>query len=233
MNAPRHLPYEIQPDQNRFHFYETHWKKCALELLRKHHPPGDGLTLLDYGCGRGESLEIFGNAGYQMTGADVDPKCVEVSRQHGNAVLLDPNDPCSQFGEKSFDFVTCFHVLEHVDNPREVLNALARIARKGVLLAVPNLCNLTGMLRRNVHWEAVNEGHLQSWDHAHFQSLLQRHCGFELVEWGFDATILPVFNRFGPRMLGQKNLIRLETGLFLRLFPFHGISVLGLFKVVS
>lgn len=233
MITSRHLPYEIDPDRNRFHYYETHWKKCALELLMKHHMPGKSSTVLDYGCGRGETLEIFGSAGYQVTGTDVDPKCVEVSCQHGNAVILDPNDPCSQFGEKSFDFITCFHVLEHVDNPREVVRSLARIARKGAVLAVPNLGNLIGLFRRQIQWDSVNEGHLQSWDHAHFQSLLQRHCGFELVEWGYDATILPVFNRFGPRLLGQKNLIRLETGLFRRLFPFHGLSVLGLFKVTE
>jgi SAM-dependent methyltransferase len=231
MNASRHLPYQIDPEHNRFHYYETHWKKCALELLRKHYPPQAGTSLLDYGCGRGEALEIFGSAGYQVTGADVDPTCVEVSRQHGNAVVLNPDDPCSQFGEKSFDFVTCFHVLEHVDNPREVVSALSRIARKGAVFAVPNLSTLTRMFSRKVYMEAVNAGHLQSWDHAHFQSLLQRHCGFELVEWGFDATILPVFNRFGPKWLGQDKLIRLETGLFRRLFPFHGHSVLGIFKV--
>jgi SAM-dependent methyltransferase len=230
MNPPRHLPYEINPDNNRFHYYETYWKHCALNLLLKHHAPRDSTTILDYGCGRGEALQIFGDAGYQVTGTDVDPKCVEYSNQYGNAVVLDYKDPLNQFGEDSFDYVTCFHVLEHVENPLAVIQALSKIARKGAVFAVPNLCHLSNIFRRKIYWEAINEGHLQSWDHAHFQSLLTRHGGFELEEWGFDATLLPIVNRFGPGLLGQKNLIRLETGLFRRLFPFHGISVLGLFK---
>jgi SAM-dependent methyltransferase len=233
MSEPRHLPYEINPDENRFHYYETYWKHCALELLMKHHPPSDSTTILDYGCGRGEALEIFGAAGYKVTGADVDPKCVEFSSKHGESVILDYKDPLSQFGEKSFDYITCFHVLEHVENPLEVVRALSQIARKGAVFAVPNLCQLSNLFRRTVYWEAINEGHLQSWDHGHFQSLLERHGGFELEEWGFDVTLLPIVNRFGPKLLGQRNLIRLETGLFRRLFPFHGISVLGLFRVKS
>jgi 2-polyprenyl-3-methyl-5-hydroxy-6-metoxy-1,4-benzoquinol methylase len=168
MTDPRHLPYEIQPNLNRFHYYETHWKKCGLQLLLKYFPPGENSTVLDYGCGRGEVLEIFGGAGYQVTGTDVDPKCIEVSSRKGHAVILDPHDPCSQFGEKSFDFITCFHVLEHVDNPKRIAESLARIARKGVVFAVPNLRNLTGILRRKIQIESINEGHLQGWDHAHF-----------------------------------------------------------------
>ena len=44
-----------------------------------------------------------------------------------------------QFGENSFDVVSCFHVLEHVPRPMETLHALSKIARKYVLFAVPNL----------------------------------------------------------------------------------------------
>jgi len=230
---PKHLPYQIDPARNRFHYYENYWKHCGLKLLSKHVPVTPGTSILDYGCGRGEALEIFGAPGYSVTGTDADPKCVEIAGRHGPSVLLDLADPVGQFGEKSFDVVICFHVLEHVDNPKLVATQLGRIARKAVVVAVPNLCNLTGLFRRNANYEVVNEGHLQSWDHGHFQSMMERHAGLELVEWGFDTTILPVFNRFAPKFLGQKGTIWLETQIFPKLFPFHGISVLGLFRPKS
>ena len=79
----------------------------------------------------------------------------------------------------------------------------------------------------------VNEGHLQSWDHAHFRNLAEKHCGLRIVAWGFDATILPVFSELAKRLFGNKTAIRLETGLFRRMFPYNGISVIALMEPAS
>src|SRR5688572_28505184 len=87
MNRPRHLPYEIDSTKNRFHYYETLWEQRGLELLARHLSP-KGQSILDYGCGRGEALRIFSEAGYRMTGTDADPECVRLSSEHGSAVLL-------------------------------------------------------------------------------------------------------------------------------------------------
>jgi hypothetical protein len=61
-------------------------------------------------------------------------------------------------------------------------------------------------------------------------NLAERHCGLKLVEWGADATILTFFSNWSQKILGTKATIRLETGLFRRLFPYLGVSVLGLFR---
>lgn len=228
----RHLPYEINEQTNRFHYYETLWKKRGLDLLLKHCDPR-GKTLLDYGCGRGESLSLAREAGFTARGADVDPKCVELASRHGEACELNILDPLAQFGRKSVDVVTCFHVLEHVDNPKSVLGAIAKIAKSHVVIAVPNLRYLHRTFRRTIDLGGVNEGHLQSWDHWHFLNLAENHCGLKLVEWGTDATQLPLLSNVAQKVLGTKATIRLETGIFRKLFPFHGISILGLFKPVE
>ena len=227
---PKHLPYELRPSEDRSHYYETHWKQISLELLIKH-CPARGLTVLDYGSGRGETVQIFGDAGFKVTGADVDPECVKLSSRFGAAVVLDPQDPVRQFGRKSYDIVTCFHVLEHVDSPKKTLNELSQIAREYVVLAVPNLRYLNRLFSRDIDVRFVNEGHLQSWDHWHLRSLAERHCGLQFVDWGFDATRLPLAGNLAAKLFGQRVAIALETGLFRRLFPFHGISVIGLFRV--
>lgn len=202
---PKHLPYEIDPQKNRNHYYETYWKIVGLNLLKKHFPEDSGASMLDFGCGR-------------------------ISATHGKSVQLDINDPLGQFGENSFDYVVCYHVLEHVPTPIETIGILSKIARKGVVIAVPNLHTLTRLFSRGSSVPSVNEGHLQSWDHGHLQNLAERHGDLELIEWGFDTTILPVFNRFGPALIGQRGMIWLETKVFPKLFPFHGLSVLGLFR---
>jgi SAM-dependent methyltransferase len=230
--APKHLPYEIDPSKSRFHYYETLWKRVALGLLQKHCDL-PGKTLLDYGCGRGETLDIFGAAGMAVTGTDTDPECVRIASRFGKTVPLNPADPLSQFGPKSFDVITCFHVLEHVPSPIQTLSQLRQITRSYVVLAVPNLRFLRWMFQRKFELSFVNEGHLQGWDHWHFRNLAERHCGLELVEWGSDATILPVFSDAAEKLFGQRATIALETGLFRKVFPYHCLSIIGLFRVRS
>jgi SAM-dependent methyltransferase len=224
----RHLPYEINPEKNRFHYYETLWKHVGVDLLKKHYRT-EGKSLLDYGCGRGETMELAAREGMKPTGTDLDPECVRLASKFGTSCMLNADDPLTQFGPKSFDVITCFHVLEHVPNPRETLQALGQIARDYVVLAVPNLRFLYWTFKRQFDVNMVNEGHLQGWDHWHFRNLAERHCGLELIEWGTDATILPMSGLM-LRLMGPKMTIKLETGPFRKLFPYHGISVLGLFK---
>jgi SAM-dependent methyltransferase len=227
----QHLPYQIDPARNRSHFYEGLWKQRGLELLTEHMVPA-GQSVLDYGCGRGEAIELFSRAGFRVTGTDADPECVRLASMQGEAKVLNVTDPVGQFGEKSFDAVICFHVLEHVDNPKEVLGSLAKIARQYVLIAVPNLRNLIWFFKgeTSIRNQAINEGHLQGWDHWHFLNLAERHCGLSLVGWTHDATILPIFNRFVQPCFGIKAAIWLETRVFARLLPFWSISVIGLFR---
>lgn len=224
-----HLPYRIDPKTNRHHFYEQNWKICARDLLRNHvHPPG---TLLDWGCGRGESLPLFAEDGWSVRGADMDPQCVQLSKNQGYAVdLVRTEIPTDAFSPASFDVVLCLHVLEHVDGPKKVLQGLVNVSKRHVLLGVPNARTLQEPFCRKVELAKVNEGHLQIWDHAHLLNLAERHCGLRLVSWAFDATILPFFARLATSSLFRPWLIRLETGLFRDFFPFHGITCLGLFE---
>ena len=228
--APKHLPYEIDPSRHRFHYYENLWKRIGLGLLQQHYDVR-GKTLLDYGCGRGEALNLFAEAGMLATGTDTDPECVRIASHSGRALLLDTNDPLGQFGTKSYDVISCFHVLEHVPSPVQTLNHLREIARSYVVLAVPNLRFLNWMFHRKFELSFVNEGHLQGWDHWHFRNLAERHSGLDLVEWGSDATILPLFSETAQRLFGQRFAMQLETGIFRKLFPYHCLSVIGLFKV--
>jgi SAM-dependent methyltransferase len=227
-----HIPYVVNEERDRNHFFENHWKRVALKLLSTHESNLQGLTLLDYGCGRGETLGYARGYGMESFGLDVDPECVRVAGQHGKAQILDLGRAAEQVGIASHDVVTCFHVLEHVDNPKEVLTMLGQAARRYVLTAVPNLRQINNLRRPGRETLRVNEGHLQSWDHAHFRNLAENHCGLRIISWGFDATILPVASELCKRLFGIKATLKLETGLFKRWFPYNGNSVIALMEPV-
>jgi len=150
------------------------------------------------------------------------------SSEFGPSSVLDVKDPLAQFGENSFDVVTCFHVLEHVPCPVETLSILSKIARKHVLLAVPNLSRFRDLLRTRRWVGAVNEGHLQSWDHSHFKNLAENYCDLKVVEWGHDAVVIPPFSNLISRIMGEKMAMKFELGLFRKLYPFACVSVMCL-----
>lgn len=228
-----HLPYAVDEQHDRHHFYENHWKRVALNLLVQHAGNVSGWRLLDYGCGRGETMEYAARLGLIPFGLDSDPRCVELSSKFGGATLLDIPNAARQVQPASYDVVACFHVLEHVENPKETLPMLGRAATKYVLVAVPNLQKIPNLRKPHTPPPKINEGHLQSWDHAHFRNLAEVHCGLELVAWAHDATLVPVASEFVRRVFGTKAVITLETGLFRRLFPFWGISIIALLRPCS
>lgn len=230
-NAVRHLPKHIDESKDRFHHYETLWKKVGLDLLERHVGPLEGLSLLDYGCGRGETLRMAADRGMIPVGTDVDEECVGLSQAHGDAVLLEQlRNPLLQFGEGSFDIVTCFHVLEHVEDPKSVLTALGRISRRYVVVAVPNLRALPKPRYFRNEPRPVNEGHLQGWDHAHFRNLAERHCGLNLIAWGHDQVRVPILSPLAAKIGGDKLAILLETGILLRMLKFHCTSIIALLE---
>jgi hypothetical protein len=145
--------------------------------------------------------------------------------------VLDLSDPVLQLGQKAYDVVTCFHVLEHVPSPVTTLGHLSQMARRYVLLAVPNGGLMPDFLRPSRNCREINEGHLQNWDHSHLLNLAERHCGLKLVEWAFDHVRLPIISDLMAKVFGDKAAMSMETGMFRRLFPYQSTSIIGLFKV--
>jgi hypothetical protein len=137
----------------------------------------------------------------------------------------------------SFRVWFCFSPPILSDEPRENHPTLFNysrdisIARKYALLAVPNLSAFHDLLRPSKWFYPVNEGHLQSWDHAHFKNLVERHGNLEVIDWAFDTVIIPPISNIIVRFFGQKIAIRLETGLFKRIHPYASLSMIALASI--
>jgi hypothetical protein len=101
-------------------------------------------------------------------------------------------------------------------------------------VAVPNLARFPNLGRLWREPAYVNSGHLQSWDHAHFRTLAELHCGLKVVAWGYDALIVSPLDRLLLLFLGQATGNRLlkflETRIFNRLLPYACTSVIALME---
>ena len=118
------------------------------------HPLVPGGALVDLGCGSGRYLDLMRALGWcRVVGVDTSPAAVRQARDvlGLEAHLGDVRD--LRLPEGSFDAVTMSHMLEHVDDPAEVLAEARRITRRGgrIAIEVPNVRSLSSRLLGS-HW---------------------------------------------------------------------------------
>ena len=116
------------------------YHKRILDLAQK---DWKGKKILDVGCGTGEFLAELQKKGCEVWGIDFDPIAIRVGRKHfllKNLYAM----PINKFFEATplpiFDCITCFEVIEHVDNPKQLLlNLVAHIKPAGkIFLSTPS-----------------------------------------------------------------------------------------------
>lgn len=135
-----------------------------------------GRHLLDVGCERGYFLELA-SRDFSVSGVEADVNTSAYARSRGLDVFTGTLHEAHYPGE-SFDVVTAFHFLEHVDQPLAELREMFRVLRPGGLLVVetPNIRTIWFHLLRS-RWRQF------IWDHYYFFdpqtiSLLLREAGF-------------------------------------------------------
>lgn len=108
-----------------------------LDFIAAHAPPG---RFLDVGCGAGWSTFLAAARGYDSTGVDLNPRAFEpppgprLRLEYGSGTDL-------PFDDESFDAVGAYQTLEHVSDPRQMLNEMVRVTRPGGIVCIvgPNL----------------------------------------------------------------------------------------------
>jgi len=134
--------YHLSPDKLQSDFASVRFKR-EVKLLRRFCPSG---SILDVGCSTGAFLHRlktgFG-AAYDVLGMDVPGPALDYARTLGIAVI-ETGFLEHDFGERDFDAVTFWAVLEHVDRPRLFLNKAASVLRTGghCFILVPNARSL-------------------------------------------------------------------------------------------
>jgi 2-polyprenyl-3-methyl-5-hydroxy-6-metoxy-1,4-benzoquinol methylase len=95
-----------------------------------------GARLLEVGCGMGTDLLQFARGGARVTGVDLTPRSIEISRQHlavygvsGDLAISDcENLP---FADESFDVVYSNGVLHHTPDTAGAVREVHRVLRPG------------------------------------------------------------------------------------------------------
>jgi SAM-dependent methyltransferase len=161
-----------------------------------------GARLIEVGVGGGHVLRMFPHA--RLTGVDVSPEMIKKAER--NLVGLDASLRVGElkdlaFPDESFDAAICTEVLEHVVDPRAVLQEMRRVlTRTGravitfpndpLILGLKDVVRRSGLPRlglfRRVDWGG-DHFHLHVWTPPQMRALLREYFVVEAERHSLGA----------------------------------------------
>lgn len=162
--------------------------------------PSGTRRAIDLGCGTGAFTQRLAEAGWAAEGADVERNRFRADLPFH---LVDLNDPQSL--PNDYELVTAIEVIEHTENPTEMLRTVAQLLVPDGLAIVttPNVDSLRDRLR------FAAKGKIRAMD-----------------EWGDPTHITPIFLSLLPRLLKRAGLclVRRESYQTMSKFPWSVIN---------
>lgn len=148
-------------------------------------------SYLDVGCGDGRYIELMIGRGVSPSkayGVELDEHAVAISKSRGLQVERSRIEDAAHLHAEQFDFITMFHVIEHVARPDEVVQRLCELLKPGGLLAIetPNIDSLDARISVSRFWGGYHmPRHWHVFTPESLQSLL-RQKGLSIVDVKFQ-----------------------------------------------
>lgn len=173
-------------------------RKARLVAHKAHRKTG---RLLDIGTGTGYFADTMKRGGWQVEAIEKNAHARAFAKEHFG-LEVKPDTALKDFEPDSFDVITLWHVMEHLEPLNEVWETLnSLLTEKGVLIvAVPN-CSSYDARKYGAYWAAYDvPRHLWHFTPGTIQQLGSKH-GFILAE----RHPMP-FDAFYISMLTEKNM---------------------------
>ena len=203
-----------------YHLARRYMLKRKLRMVRKHMPPtekqpsagnptgstrGDNLPvrrgesprLLDMGCGTGYFLNAAKEEGYAVTGIEKDAKAREYA-VHRFGLPVMGEESFWNLTSESFEAVTLWHVLEHLEKLEQSIAKVREVLVKGgvAVIAVPNYCSFDAAFYK-AYWAAYDvPRHLWHFSPPALEQLLKKQ-GLTVVQkrpMPFDAFYISLLS---------------------------------------
>jgi ubiquinone/menaquinone biosynthesis C-methylase UbiE len=110
------------------------YSRRRLEAALASHLPerGDGLRILDVGCGTGHHMASLRARGYEVAGVDGSAEMLAHARANNpGAEIYESDVERLPFADKSFDYVICIEVLRYLPDFRRCVKEMVRVLRPG------------------------------------------------------------------------------------------------------
>ena len=199
------------------------------KLLKNFRNLMPGATLLDIGCSCGFLLKVAKEKyGLKVFGIEPSKWAIEFGLKNFGLEIKQGFIEEIDFQNEFFDAIIMADVIEHLENPKKILNKIYEILKQNgeLLILTPDIGSFAAKLTGK-YWWGILDGHLFYFTRKTLRQLLE-DCGFEIVLLkSFGRTFLlkdwllkiSQYNRFFY-ILAKKitKLLRIETiSLYLNL----------------
>ena len=180
-----------------------------------------GKDVLEVGCGSGFAVQLFAEAGANVTAVDLTPWAVATTRARLeafglDATVLEADAERLPFDDESFDLVFSWGVIHHTTEMEAALRELVRVCRRGgrVVVMVYHRRSLFFVVYRafqrflplarrlGFHFEGARAGETAGLIARHFTKAELREklraaglAAVDVVPYGQDAELLPLPRR--------------------------------------
>jgi SAM-dependent methyltransferase len=177
--------------------------RAQVELVARHRPPP--ARVLDVGSGGGAFLGAALEKGFNASGLEPSSECIRVVTERLPAVRIAQGMvESADIAAGSYDVVTLWDVLEHLADPRAIVQRIASWLVPGGLLLVqlPDADSLPAKLL-GPHWPLLLREHLSYFNEATITRLLEE-AGYRVVSVRPCLRYFPLAHLAGR--LGQLGL---------------------------
>ena len=178
-----------------------------------------GQNILDIGTGTGYFLHFMKQKGYNVLGLEISEKARNFGIERFGLTIKPPETVYKNGFAEGVNYVTFWHVLEHIYQPDKMMKRLHEIMDdKGIMVvALPNYrCLESGVYKS--YWNGYDvPRHLWHWDKNSFERFA-RNCGFRLIKMR-TLPLDPFYNCLISESYRKKNWAHI-------LIPFIGAASL-------
>lgn len=153
-----------------------------------------GQKLLDIGCFTGRFLDVAKQAGFLTYGVEYQPEAAVIANEkHGGRVYCGPIKNYSETSSGSFDVVTLLGVIEHLTEPGNAVQMIARQMKQNGLLIIqtPDTASLAARFLGKWWPSYAPVEHIYNFSARNIKILLERYS-FRLIKIVNHWKKLPV-----------------------------------------
>ncbi len=146
--------------------------------------------IIDIGCGDGDFLKFMKDKGWDAYGIEPSKSGFEIAKSKIKENVYNKPLGDIKFMDKFFDAVTIEHVLEHVDNPKEMIKQVHRIMKDDGLLviSVPNIGSVQAKIGRDKWFHLDIPRHIYHFSSETLTRFLESN-GFEVKKINYFSFV--------------------------------------------
>jgi len=162
------------------------------------------IQLLDVGSGFGRFLKKLDADQFDAFGLEIDKDLITESRDQGLSIF-DGDFFNIDFGKKKFDCITLWHVIEHIDNPKALLEKINKLLSKEgiVVFSTPNTDSI-GFQKGKEYWFHLDAPRHQILYNRQSLTSLAEKFGFEVLEIKNNFYEFPTDIFYSLKHISQK-----------------------------